>query len=99
VPEEFWDYSHETNLPYLDFVEYIATPYVANLLIADDLNVSVLIADETRLASKDYGMMYHSDDSDEIDNIMMDIANPGPGALDDFNEWVSGFELSFAFQR
>ncbi|KAJ7707286.1 hypothetical protein B0H16DRAFT_1746507 [Mycena metata] len=66
-PRQFDAYDESSNLLLLeDFIFYILTPFAANLLIAEDLKIDVVDADDVRTTSNDYGEALHPDDQ-EID--------------------------------
>jgi len=71
----FWIGSTANTLLLTEFINYVAGPQVANMLIAHDLSVTESNADEMRLESMKYGL-YHHRTNEEIEDIVMRIAAP-----------------------
>jgi hypothetical protein len=55
-----------------NFIEFVVTPHIANLLIAEDLHVSEECANGHRLRSRDVGsgLQYGDDNDAEVDRLI-----------------------------
>ena len=85
----FWENADESSLSLKDFLDFVAQPFVANLLISKDLDVDEKVAEETRLQSKKYGLSFNfNTDDGRMDDITMKNASLG------FKEKVIFFLLS-----
>ena len=85
----FWENADESSLSLKDFLDFVAQPFVANLLISKDLDVDEKVAEETRLQSKKYGLSFNfNTDDGRMDDITMKNASLG------FKEKVIFFFLS-----
>ena len=60
----FWENADESSLSLKDFLDFVAQPFVANLLISKDLDVDEKVAEETRLQSKKYGLSFNFNTDD-----------------------------------
>jgi hypothetical protein len=74
----FWKDTDALSVPPNDFLDYIVQPFVAKLLISQDLKVGEKEAEETRIRSKKYGLnfTYNTDDG-RMDDITMMNARLG----------------------
>ena len=85
----FWENADESSLSLKDFLDFVAQPFVANLLTSKDLDVDEKVAEETRLQSKKYGLSFNfNTDDGRMDDITMKNASLG------FKEKVIFFPLS-----
>lgn len=85
----FWENADESSLSLKDFLDFVAQPFVANLLISKDLDVDEKVAEETRLQSKKYSLSFNfNTDDGRMDDITMKNASLG------FKEKVIFFLLS-----
>jgi len=82
----FWNGFRPMSFPLWDFILFVAGPFVANLLIAEDNSITEAEAQVIRLESAKYGKTVHPT-NDSIDDLVMMIAAP---------ERVSNLEL-FSF--
>ena len=75
--QDFWDGANGLSIPYSDFLDFIILPHAVNLLIIEDfdLDISEVAANECRLSSGEFGLMYH-DDETLMDEMMMEISRP-----------------------
>jgi hypothetical protein len=65
----FWDSANGRSISLTNFIEFVVTPHIANLLIEEDLLVSEDCANSHRLRSKDVGHAFqHGNDNDEVTN-------------------------------
>lgn len=61
-----------------DFLDYVVLPFVATLLISQDLKVGEKETEETQIASKSYGFKFNCDaDDGRMDDITMKNAMLG----------------------
>ena len=89
----FW---RDTNqwpwLPFKEFLAAIATPHIANLMIAEDCSLSYASAHRVRISSKDYGYLQfpiEDDTSDAIRNLLLSSA-----CIASVKEFVKNFKVS-----
>jgi hypothetical protein len=69
----FWRGTSPISLTVLDFIFYVASPHVVNMLISQDLSVTEAEADRVCLESLQHGLHFH-EINDEIDEQAMRIA-------------------------
>ena len=64
----FWKDADGRSILLTNFIEYIAIPHTANLLISEDLHENDARADEVRHISMNYGMAFNmgNDDHDDV---------------------------------
>jgi hypothetical protein len=72
---DFWKGSTAMTISLMDFLYYVAGPQVANMLISQDLSITVSEAERVRLKSIKHGIYLH-DGNEEIDDIVMQISAP-----------------------
>ena len=74
----FWKNTDASSVSPKDFLDFIVQPFVASLLISQDLKVGEKEAEETRIASKQYGLKYNfNTDDGRMDDITMKNAMIG----------------------
>jgi hypothetical protein len=74
----FWKDADALSVPPKDFLDYIVQPFVATLLISQDLTVGEKEAEETRIRSKKYGLNFnYNTDDGRMDDITMMNARLG----------------------
>ncbi|KAJ7028858.1 hypothetical protein C8F04DRAFT_1398724 [Mycena alexandri] len=67
-PRLFDAYDETSNLVDLEtFLCFLLTPFTANLLISEDLDIDVTEADDVRNESNDYGEAMHPEDDEDAD--------------------------------
>jgi hypothetical protein len=66
----FWDSANGLSISLTNFIEFVVTPHIANLLIQNDLQITEDNANGHRLRSKDIGdafqYSHENDDEDEV---------------------------------
>lgn len=68
----FWKNADASSVSPKDFLGFVVQPFVATLLISQDLKVGEKEAEETRIASKQYGLKYNfNTDDGRMDDITM----------------------------
>jgi RTC4-like domain len=68
----FWESVDASSVSPKDFLDYVVQPFVATLLISQDLKVGEKEAEETRITSKQYGITFNSNTDDgRMDDITM----------------------------
>ena len=71
----FWKSADASSVSPKDFLDFVVQPFVATLLISQDLNVGETEAEETRITSKQYGLKFNfNTDDGRIDDITMKSA-------------------------
>jgi hypothetical protein len=71
----FWKGANSLSIALPDFLVFVVQPLVATLLISDDLQISESEAEETRVASKKYGLKFNFETDDgRVDDITMENA-------------------------
>jgi uncharacterized integral membrane protein len=74
----FWKGANSLSIALTDFLVFVVQPLVATLLISEDLGISESEAEETRVASKKYGLKFNFETDDgRVDDITMDNAMLG----------------------
>jgi hypothetical protein len=69
----FWKGADSSSLTLNDFLDFVVQPFVANLLIMKDLDVTETKAEEIRTTSRKYGLRYNFETDDgRVDKISMD---------------------------
>ena len=67
----FWNGANGRTILLTNFIEYIVTPHITNLLISEDLHETENGADRVRHVSMKYGMMFNGgNENDDNDNGM-----------------------------
>jgi hypothetical protein len=68
----FWNNADAFSVSLKDFLDFVVQPFVATLLISQDLKVGEKEAEETRITSKQYGITFNSNTDDgRMDDITM----------------------------
>jgi hypothetical protein len=68
----FWNNADAFSVSLKDFLDFVVQPFVATLLISEDLKVDEKEAEKIRIASKQYGCMFNFDTDDgRMDDIAM----------------------------
>jgi hypothetical protein len=71
----FWKGADASSVSRKDFLDFVVQPFVATLLISQDLKVGEREAEETRIQSKKYGLKYNfNTDDGRMDDITMQNA-------------------------
>ena len=69
----FWDCANGLSVSLTNFIEFVVTPHIANLLIQDDLQITEDSANGHRLRSKDIGDAFQysnqNDDENEVSTV------------------------------
>ena len=74
----FWKGADASSVSCKDFLTFVVQPFVATLLISQDLNVGEREAEETRIQSKKYGLEYNfNTDDGRMDDITVKSAMLG----------------------
>lgn len=63
----FWDTFNSCFILFTNFIEYVVTPHIANLLIQEDLKTTEDNANTYRLQSKDIGDAFQHTDGNDLD--------------------------------
>jgi RTC4-like protein len=78
----YWKGARGSSLSLNDFLDYIVQPYVAISLIMEDLKVTEIEAEETRITSRKYGLHFNfKTDDDRVDKITMDYVTSATKVL------------------
>jgi hypothetical protein len=68
----FWKGADASSVSLKDFLDFVVQPFVATLLISQDLKVGEKEAEETRISSKQYGLQFNfNTDDGRVDDITM----------------------------
>ena len=74
----FWKGADASSVSPKDFLDFVVQPFVATLLISQDLKVGEKEAEETRITSKQYGLKFNFNTEDgRMDDITMKNARLG----------------------
>jgi hypothetical protein len=74
----FWKSADASSVSPKDFLDFVVQPFVATLLISQDLKVGEKEAEETRIMSKQFGLKFNSNTDDgRMDDITMKNAMLG----------------------
>ena len=74
----FWKSVDASSISLKDFLDFVVQPFIATLLISQDLKVSKKDAEETRIMSKQYGFTFNfNTDDGQINDITMKNAMLG----------------------
>src|ERR1700678_226998 len=77
-----WESADASSVSPKDFLDFVVLPFVATLLISQDLKVGEKEAEDSRIKSKQYGLNFNfNTDDGRIDDITMKNAILGGGTL------------------
>ena len=74
----FWKNADSSSVSPAAFLDFVVQPFVATLLIGQDLNMGERDAEEIRIASKEFGLKFNCNTDDgRMDDITMKCARSG----------------------
>ena len=71
--QAFWKGANANSITLNDFLDFVVQPYVAILLIKEDLGITEMEAEATRIKSRRYGIKFnYQTDDGRVDEITME---------------------------
>ena len=68
----FWKSTSTSSITLNNFLDFVIQPFVATLLISDDLRITKMEAEKTHVTSRKYGLKFNFEtDDSQVDNITM----------------------------